>query len=176
MSGAIAMDNNKITGLAAGTANGDALRYEQLIGVYLLLTGGTMSGPIAMGGNKVTGLAAATNPGEAVRYEQLPTLLSTTIQIGTWDMTSGIKNVAHGIADYQKIRSVSVIIRNDAENQLVDLLTNGYGGSESSAGIGGYFVVQSTNVVLFPGTGCFNSTLFNDGAIERGWVTIEYEA
>lgn len=176
MAGAIAMGNNKITGLSAATANGDALRYEQLIGLYLLLTGGTMSGNIAMGGNKVTGLAAATNPGEAVRYEQLPTLLSTTIQIGTWDMTSGIKNVAHGIADYQKIRSVSVIIRNDAENQLVDLLTNGYGGSESSAGIGGYFVVQSTNVVLFAGTGCFNSALFDDGVIERGWVTIEYEA
>lgn len=31
MSGAIAMGSNKVTGLAAGTANGDALRYEQLI-------------------------------------------------------------------------------------------------------------------------------------------------
>jgi hypothetical protein len=49
MSGPIAMGGSKITGLAAGTANGDALRYEQLIGLYLLLTGGTMSGNIAMG-------------------------------------------------------------------------------------------------------------------------------
>jgi hypothetical protein len=39
----IAMSNNKITGLAAATTNGDALRYEQLVGVYLPLTGGTLT-------------------------------------------------------------------------------------------------------------------------------------
>ena len=33
MSGAIAMGSQKITGLAAGTANGDAVRYEQLTAV-----------------------------------------------------------------------------------------------------------------------------------------------
>ena len=47
--------NAKIIGLAAGTTNGDAVRYEQV----LLLAGGTMSGAIAMGSNKITGL---TNP------------------------------------------------------------------------------------------------------------------
>jgi hypothetical protein len=67
-SGAIAMGNTKITGLAAATANGDAVRYEQA----LLLAGGTMTGAIAMGGNKVTGLAAASTNGDAVRYQQLP--------------------------------------------------------------------------------------------------------
>ena len=71
MSGPIAMGTQKITGLSAGTVNGDALRYEQLVGLYLLLTGGTMSGAIAMGSNKVTGLAAGTTNGDALRYEQL---------------------------------------------------------------------------------------------------------
>jgi hypothetical protein len=47
--GTLAMGANKITGLAAGTTNGDALRYEQLVGQYLLLTGGTMTGAIAHG-------------------------------------------------------------------------------------------------------------------------------
>ena len=42
MSGALNMNSNKVTGLAAASANGDALRYEQLIGVYLPLAGGTM--------------------------------------------------------------------------------------------------------------------------------------
>ena len=70
MTGAIAMGTNKITGLAAGTTSGDAVRYEQV----LLLTGGTMSGAIAMGGAKVTGLAAASANGDAVRYEQLTAL------------------------------------------------------------------------------------------------------
>ena len=70
LSGALAMGSNKITGLAAGTTAGDAVRYEQA----LLLAGGTMSGNIAMGGSKVTGLAAASSNGDAVRYEQLTAL------------------------------------------------------------------------------------------------------
>ena len=67
MAGAIAMGSNKITGLAAGTTAGDAVRYEQA----LLLAGGTMAGNINANGNKVTGLAAATANGDAVRYEQV---------------------------------------------------------------------------------------------------------
>jgi len=67
MAGNIAMGSNKVTGLAAATTAGDAVRYEQA----LLLAGGTMSGNIAMGGNKVTGLAAASANGDAVRYEQV---------------------------------------------------------------------------------------------------------
>ena len=70
MTGNIAMGSNKITGLAAGTANGDAVRYEQA----LLLAGGTMAGNIDANGNKVTGLAAASTNGDAVRYEQLTAL------------------------------------------------------------------------------------------------------
>ena len=70
MTGNIAMGSNKVTGLAAATTNGDAVRYEQA----LLLAGGTMSGAIAMGGNKVTGLGAASANGDAVRYEQLTAL------------------------------------------------------------------------------------------------------
>lgn len=65
--GALAMGSNKITGLAAATANGDALRYEQA----LRLTGGTMSGAIAMGGNKVTGMAKGIEAGDAVIRQQI---------------------------------------------------------------------------------------------------------
>jgi len=72
MAGNIAMGSNKVTGLAAASANGDAVRYEQA----LLLAGGTMYGNIAMGGNKVTGLAAASANGDAVRYEQMPQVRS----------------------------------------------------------------------------------------------------
>jgi hypothetical protein len=72
------MGSNKITGLGAATTNGDALRYEQVVGQYLLLSGGTMSGAIAMGSNKITGLAAATTNGDAVRYEQLSSFVAAT--------------------------------------------------------------------------------------------------
>ena len=80
MAGAIAMGSNKITGLAAGTTAGDAVRYEQA----LLLAGGTMAGNIAMGSNKVTGLAAATTNGDAVRYEQLAATDASVAALGTW--------------------------------------------------------------------------------------------
>jgi len=51
----LAMTGQKITGLAAGTTSGDALRYEQVVGSYLLLSGGTMTGAIAMGNYNITG-------------------------------------------------------------------------------------------------------------------------
>jgi hypothetical protein len=46
MSGAIAMGTNKLTNLGAGTTNGDSLRYEQLVGQYLPLSGGTITGAV----------------------------------------------------------------------------------------------------------------------------------
>jgi hypothetical protein len=53
----------KVTGLAAGSANGDSVRYEQV----LLLAGGTMAGNIAMVGNRVTGLGAPSSANDAAR-------------------------------------------------------------------------------------------------------------
>lgn len=47
---ALAMSSNKITGLAAGTTNGDAIRYEQLVGQYLLLSGGALTGTVTNSG------------------------------------------------------------------------------------------------------------------------------
>jgi len=92
MTGAIAMGSNKITGLAAGTANGDALRYQQVIGLYLLLTGGTMSGVIDMGNNKITGLAGGTTNGDAVRYQQAAfDTIQFIIDGGESVITTGIK-------------------------------------------------------------------------------------
>lgn len=65
----IAMGGYKFTGLAAGSGNGDSVRYEQV----LLLAGGTMSGNIAMGSNKVTGLADGTAANDAINFGQLRT-------------------------------------------------------------------------------------------------------
>ncbi len=38
------MSSFKITGLAAGSTNGDSVRYEQVIGAFLPITGGTLTG------------------------------------------------------------------------------------------------------------------------------------
>ncbi len=71
----VAMNSHKLTGLAAGSGNGDSLRYEQLISLYLLLTGGTMSGAIAMGSNKITGLTNGSAASDAAAFGQIPTAL-----------------------------------------------------------------------------------------------------
>ena len=82
VSNPIAMGSNKVTGLAAGSVNGDALRYEQLIGLYLLLTGGTMSGAIAMGSNKITGLTNGSSASDAAAFGQVPVITAGQI-VGT---------------------------------------------------------------------------------------------
>lgn len=50
LTGALAMGTNKITGLAAGTASGDALRYEQMIGVQDLFIPASAMWPRVTGG------------------------------------------------------------------------------------------------------------------------------
>lgn len=96
MAGAIAMGNNKITGLAAGTVgSNDAARMADITAAalaallgptlaasYLALAGGTMSGNVAMGGNKVTGLGAATATGQAVRYDEFIAQAASNITSG----------------------------------------------------------------------------------------------
>jgi len=63
MTGAIAMGNNKVTGLGAPTAGTDAAHKTYVDGVdalKLAKSGDTMSGVLAMGANKITGVANPT--------------------------------------------------------------------------------------------------------------------
>jgi hypothetical protein len=46
--GNVAAGGYKITGLAAGSTAGDSLRYEQVIGQFLLLSGGTLTGTLRL--------------------------------------------------------------------------------------------------------------------------------
>jgi hypothetical protein len=105
MAGAIAMGTNKVTGLGAGTTNGDALRYEQVIGLYLLLTGGTLTGnlvfnPTTKGikGTTTNDAADALNVGEyiesivtAVNFPAtgvIGDLTSISLTAGDWDISA----------------------------------------------------------------------------------------
>jgi len=80
MAGAIAMGSNKITGLAAGTTAGDAVRYEQA----LLLAGGTMTGKITLDGNPSSALHAATKDYVDDAAEQLAATDASVAALGTW--------------------------------------------------------------------------------------------
>lgn len=84
--GNIAMAGFKLTGLGAGSTNGDSLRYEQLIGLYLLLAGGTMSGAIAMGSNKITGLTSGTASGDAVNFGQYQQATTNILDNGGFEI------------------------------------------------------------------------------------------
>jgi len=68
MSGDITMSSNKVTGLAAATASGDALSYGQS---GASLAGLTLTGDLAAGDNQITGVAAGTDPDDAVNKAQL---------------------------------------------------------------------------------------------------------
>jgi hypothetical protein len=65
------MDGHKLIGLTDGSGAGDSVRYEQVVGVYLPLAGGTMAGDIAMGRHKLTGLAAGEGSGDSLCYDQV---------------------------------------------------------------------------------------------------------
>lgn len=90
MAAAIAMGNFKITGLAAGVDDHDAVRMDQISAAALLavltptlaaqflsLEGGTMSGPIDMGGQAIQNVLAGVDDGDAVNRAQLDAIQST---------------------------------------------------------------------------------------------------
>ncbi len=97
-------------------------------------------------------------------------LLTTTVTIGDWNIYvtgggsgSATKTVAHGLADFKKIRGVQVILRNDSDTDYYYATTNSTALSR----------VDTTNIYLqsnldFVG---FSTTGYN-----RGWVTITYTA
>jgi hypothetical protein len=68
MSGDIAMGTNKVTGLGAASASGQAISYGQ---ASASLNGLTLTGNLAMGLNKITGLGAGTTGSDAVNKSQL---------------------------------------------------------------------------------------------------------
>ncbi len=93
------------------------------------------------------------------------------IEIGIWDMDADESVfIAHGV-DFTKIRNVSHVVRNDANDFYSMIIENWAAGSNIGMGI------DSTNVILrrLP-SGAYDNLDYNDtgGGYNRGWVTIEY--
>lgn len=96
---AVEMGGFKITGLGAATTNGDAVRYEQLFGIFLPLAGGTMAGSISMGGsyeiNASTGFYVETNGYVGIAGNALIQFVSGSVKIASGNLLmsfSGIGN------------------------------------------------------------------------------------
>jgi hypothetical protein len=105
-------------------------------------------------------------------------LLEKTLNIGNWDMTGvgGFTSVTHGIVDYEKIRSVDVMIRPDSDASHVfirpiNYATQAYGGSHGSYQIG------ASAIYLYNFTGSdFDNGNYNSAVTNRGTIKITYES
>jgi hypothetical protein len=93
------------------------------------------------------------------------------INIGDWNMQSAsTKAVAHGMADYKKIRVLAVTIRDD--NDSVYSLLNNF----DTGAVNGWVVSwDSTNINLIRPIGSdYNAILYNATSFNRGFITIFY--
>lgn len=114
-------------------------------------------------------------------FQLIEALLNLTvrrkvIEIGTWNMDSTVTvSVAHGLdlgtsgALVDKVRGCKVIILNDDQDaasaiEVVD------GSGNSSGG----FSINSTDVILTRTTGGSYDNNTYDGAVNRGYIIIEY--
>ena len=129
----------------------------------------TFSGPITA--------ATATFSG-GIKTDSV-VLKTTVIEIGDWNMTATTqKGVAHGIADWTKIRDISVLVRNDAATsafnfQSFEITLSGSFLRHLLWATSTYIYMQ---IILDSAVEYFDDATFNSTSYNRGWITITYEA
>jgi len=99
MSGAIAMGNNKVTGLATPTAGTDVTHKTYVDAgdaLQVLKAGDTMSGVLAMGANKITGVANPTAAQDAATKGYTDTLFGSTSAAATSASNAATSNTNSG--------------------------------------------------------------------------------
>jgi hypothetical protein len=99
--------------------------------------------------------------------------ITTYVDIGIWDMDANATlAVAHGLSDYTKIRSVkAVIIPDGSPTSHTNLESINVA---TGAAQGGILSWDATNINLQRTTsGTFDSTAYDDGAINRGYLKID---
>jgi len=100
------------------------------------------------------------------------------VEIGDWNMDSTENiSVAHGIADFTKIRSIDVYIIDDGATNIYPLnmaYTTGQNTHVTSVQ-GTVGSISTTDVVMSRLTGgTFDSANFNSTSYNRGWIHITY--
>jgi len=109
-------------------------------------------------------------------------LNTVVVEIGDWDMlTNTTKTVAHGLVDHKKIRSITAIIRNDADTFYypVPYIYPNNGPDAVGTDEAAIDYIDVTNVYLSMRNsggyaGFFDTTDFNATGYNRGWITIQY--
>jgi hypothetical protein len=101
-------------------------------------------------------------------------LITKVLPLGFWNMDSTASiTVAHGVVDFTKIRSIHVTILNDGETGT----TSGFWTDGSAGTVALYTSTDSTLITINRiAGGLYDSTTFDRADLNRGWVTITYEA
>lgn len=98
-------------------------------------------------------------------------LNKTIVDIGDWNMDAdATKNVTHGVADFTKIRQVTAVVRNDADNNYspLDAIISG----NIPGGVNSF---NATTVVLNRVAGGFyDNSAYDSTSYNRGWIVIEH--
>ena len=106
-------------------------------------------------------------PTSGAVFDKVSGLNIKIVNIGDWNIDADSETtVAHGLT-LSKIRSISVIIRNDANNEHRDLGAQ-TGGTSSFQ----WIYANATNIVLRADS--FANTNYDSTGYNRGWVTIHY--
>jgi len=98
-----------------------------------------------------------------------PTLNTTVVNIGNWDMdTTASVSIAHGLI-LADIRSINVVIIEDGTNAFYDLV------SRNGVVVGSINQINITSVSLSRvGLAWFDSSLFNNPSFNRGYIVIQH--
>lgn len=101
-------------------------------------------------------------------------LITKVVNIGSWDMSTatGVGNVivAHGLT-FSKIRSVDIYILDDAGTLMYPI--NHF--SSLIGSVSGFYRLDATSVYINRiASGTFDSSVFNDGGVNRGYIHIKH--
>jgi len=100
--------------------------------------------------------------------------MKKVVQAGPWDMdTDATFNVAHGIPDWKRIKSVYCSVWGDADTEIYSLTDSDSSGDASTYEMNGVIRWQATNITLGRKTGgMFDSAVFSASTV---CVTIWHE-
>lgn len=102
------------------------------------------------------------------------TLNTVVVDIGDWDMdTTSFVTITHGIADYKKIRSITVVIRDDSDTDYRPLLINSFLTGANNGGSINQISSTTINISRI-NSGFYDDPAYNSTGYNRGWITIMY--
>lgn len=142
----------------------------------IVISAGTASGNVYGVNSLSVFVNFANSTPNIIEQGNFANLQTKVINIGTWDMSSSLNlQVNHGIADFKKIRSVNVLIVDDSESVILPINALYYN-SGVTEGAGNYSIWSTYIEIIWFLGGYFDNTNYHGTTVNRGTITITYEA